>query len=204
MPIPFTTNQRSRMSSPRSLLPLLLAVLVYALPSSAANAQEATTLPQIRLVNHRGVFISNMYLCAGADWVACKDNTTAKMDAEMFYSYPERDNLGGRKVSEWETIDLGGVASFALFTLEGGGFGPPSWFMQLVDVHPGTAVPVTAPLTGTLRATGALAALNGLAVTQGETLFGVAPPIPPVVDFDVHMYESSSPAVAFSVSRSRY
>lgn len=191
------------MSNPRKLVPLLLAFLVHALPSSAAHAQEATTLPQIRLVNPRDVTISKMYLCSGADWVTCKDKTVAKMQGEMFYSYPERDNLGGRQVSPGETVDLGGVGSFALFTREGGGFGPPAWFMQLVDVHPGTAVPVTAPLTGTLRASGALASLNGLAVTQGETLFGVAPPIPPVVDFDVHLYGSSSPAVGISVSRSR-
>lgn len=189
--------------SRRNLVPLLLAFLVPALPPSAAQAQQSPTLPQIRLVNQRGVMISNMYLCSGADWVACKDKTVAKMRGEMFYSYPERDNLGGRQVQQGETIDLGGVGSFALFTREGGQFGPPSWFMQLVDVHPGTAVPVTAPLTGTLRASGSLASLDGLAVTQGETLFGVAPPIPSVVDFDVHIYGSSSPAVGISVSRSR-
>ena len=184
----------------RILISLLLAVLSHALPP-AVQAQESTTLPQIRLVNQRSAIVSNLYLCVGSDWAACRTTAEAKVRADPSYSFPESDNLGGRKVSPNETVDLGGVGSFALFLTVSDLVGRLR-FMRVVDVHPGAAplVSVTAPLTGTLQASGAMASLNGVAVTQGDTLFSVVRSVPRLVDFDVVTYNSSSPAVAFSVA----
>lgn len=123
------------MAGPRKLIPLLLAFLVYALPQSAAQAQQATTLPDIRLVNPSGVLIGNMYLCSGVDWESCRTKTAEKIRASRFYSHPEADGLGGRKVNQGEPLDLGGVGSFALFVREMGLTGG-EWFMHLVNLHP--------------------------------------------------------------------
>lgn len=123
------------MSCPRYLIPLLLAFLVNAPLPSAAHAQQSTTLPEIRLVNPSGVLIGNMYLCSGVDWESCRTKTAEKIGASRFYSHPEADSLGGRKVSQGEPLDLGGVGSFALFVREMGLTGG-EWFMHVVDVRP--------------------------------------------------------------------
>lgn len=157
------------MFGPRIFIPFLFAVIVHMLPPAAAHAQQSTTLPKIRLANETGTRISNMYFCSGADWESCRTRAAAKMRGDMYYSYPEHDNLGGRKVNQGETVDLRGVGSFALFVEKASTWGPASWSMLLVNVKPAAAVPVSGP-------------------------------VPPVVDFDVHTYASSSPAVGFSVS----
>lgn len=195
-------NPGSPMSDFRKLILLPLAfILAFAAAPSAVRAQESTTLPQVRIVSKVGVIV-NMYLCSGADLATCRDSTAAKLRREPHYPYPERDGFGGQQIQKGDSRDLGGVGSFALFVRHGGYMGP-EWWMYLVDVTAGTPVPVTASVTGTLQTSGALAPVNGVVVTEGETILVIAPVIPSVVDFDIQAQTSSSPAVSFSVTRSR-
>lgn len=180
---------------------LLACVLVLAAPLSAVRAQQSATLPQVRIVSKVGVIV-NMYLCSGADWMTCRDSTAAKLHREPHFPYPELADLGGQQVKLGDTRDLGGVGSFGLFVRHGGYMGP-EWWLYVVDVRAGVPLSVTAAVTGTLQASGALAAVNGITVTEGETVFVIAPLVPPVVDFDIQARTSSSPAVSFSVSQIR-
>lgn len=180
---------------------MLACVLMLAAPLSAVRAQESTTLPQVRIVSKVGVIV-NMYLCSGADWVTCKDSTAAKLRREPHFPYPELTDLGGQQVKKGDTRDLGGVGSFALFVRHGGLMGP-EWWLYVVDVRAGAPVTVTAAVTGTLQTSGGLASVNGITVTEGDTLLVIAPVVPPVVDFDIQARSSSSPAVSFSVAQSR-
>lgn len=190
------------MPESRRFKPLLPAlVLLLAAPLSSAHAQQSTTLPQIRIGSKVGVIV-NMYLCSGANWEACRDSTAAKLTLEPHFPFPELENFGGQQVKKGDTRDLGGVGSFALFVRHGGLMGP-EWWLYLVDVTAATPVSVTASVSGTLQTSGALASVNGAAVTEGDTIFVIAPLVPPLVDFDIQAQTSSSPAVRISVTRRR-
>lgn len=176
----------------RLALRLVLAAIasIAMLPpfSSIASAQ-APSLPQIHLDGENwGVDASNMYLCSGSGWEKCKNDMDVKIE-DMFYSYPERDNLGGAQVREDQTIDLGGVPAFVLYVRYFGLNGPSWWAYQVaVTLEP---APVTSPYTGTVQATGAWAAMNGLKVTQGEPIFAVITS-PAVVDLELRFLNSTT------------
>lgn len=180
-----------------------LVVLAPAWPS--ASAQQSTSLPQIRFVAdvQASMEIGNMYMCSGPEWRSCSAKTAEKT-SDGFYSYPERDNLGGQQVRENGTGDLGGTGEFALFIRYSGGFGPPSWEGYQVKVETGVPVPITAPYAGTLQASGALAAVNGVSVAAGEQLLAVVLPAPPVVDFDLRRIDfppPGAPGVSITVMK---
>lgn len=144
-----------------------------------------------------------MYMCSGPEWRSCSAKTAEKT-SDGFYSYPERDNLGGQQVRENGTGDLGGTGEFALFIRYSGGFGPPSWEGYQVKVETGVPVPITAPYAGTLQASGALAAVNGVSVAAGEQLLAVVLPVPPVVDFDLRRIDfppPGAPGVSITVMK---
>lgn len=185
---------RSTLTSNRVALRLALAAIAgtaMLAPLPSVVSAQAPALPQIRLVSdiQFSSESSNMYLCSGADWEKCKNSMDVKIE-DMFYSYPERDNLGGAQVREGQTIDLGGVPAFVLY-VRYSGFQGPSWEAYQVKVTLEPA-PVTSPFTGTVQAEGAWASVNGLKVTQGEPIFGIVTS-PAVVDFELRYLDSTTP-----------
>lgn len=197
---------RSTQAFDRVALRLALAAIAGTAmlsPFSSIASAQAPALPQIHLVSdiQFSSETSNMYLCSGAGWEKCKNSMDVKIE-DMFYSYPERDNLGGAQVREDQTIDLGGVPTFVLYVRYSGLHGP-SWeaYQVAVTLEP---APVTSPYTGTVQAEGAWASMNGLKVTQGEPIFAIVTS-PAVVDLSLRFLtvkaaQTGAPGVRLSVT----
>lgn len=177
---------QTTMSSRRLLHTIGYASFAITLLANPAEAQTAPKLPLVRVVApNEWQEADVIYICAGPQAQTCRANMDARI-TNGDYDTPASDNLGGLPLTYGQHADLQGVPSFTLyFHTPWGDMGGGNYW-QAVEGRVDVAAPVAvnSPLTGVLKASGELSALDGRAVTGGQMLFQVVPVAPDDVSFD--------------------